>query len=60
MRAGEGREQMELYGMECSLRHRPVLDPDFYPILRYNRAFLATADKPVSVAVERTDGKVAA
>lgn len=51
---------MELYGMECSLRHRPVLDPDFYPILRYNRAFLATADKPVSVAVERTDGQVAA
>ncbi len=50
---------MNRYGVEVDLKNIPELDPGFMPISRYNRAFLATAKKPFSLAVERADGQMA-
>ena len=50
---------MNLYGIEINLKHVPELDPDFFPLQRFNEAFLATATKPIGIAVERTDGQMA-
>ena len=50
---------MNKLGVEASLKHIPELDPEFFPVLRFNQAFLRTAQKPVSVAVERDRGQVA-
>ena len=46
---------MERYGISVQVKNAPILDPEFIPLLNFNRAFLATAKKPVSIAVERTD-----
>ena len=51
---------MERYGIEVSLKNVPELDEEFFPMGRYHRAFLAGAKQPISVAVERSDGQVAA
>lgn len=51
---------MERFGIVTELRNVPTLDPDFMPLLKFNRAFLKDAKKPVSVAVERANGEVAA
>ena len=51
---------MDRYGIEVSLKNVPELDPAFYPMGRYNRAFLAAAKQPISVAAERADGQMAA
>ena len=51
---------MERYGISVQVKHVPVLDPDFLPLLKFDQAFLERADKPVSIAVERADGQVAA
>ena len=50
---------MNHLGIDVNLKHIPCLDPEFIPLLRYNQAFLATATKPVSIAVERADGQMA-
>ena len=50
---------MNKLGVEASLKHIPELDPEFFPALRFNQAFLRTAQKPMSVAVERDRGQVA-
>ena len=42
-----------------AVKNLPPLDPDFLPILQFNRAFLATAKKPVDIAVERASGQMA-
>ena len=49
---------MKHLGISVECRHVPPLDPDFMPLLRFNRAFLAGAKQPVSVAVERADGQM--
>ena len=46
-------------GIEVSVQNKPKLDPVFIPIGKFNKAFLATATKPVSIAVERADGQMA-
>lgn len=51
---------MERYGISVNLKNKPVLDPDFMPLLKYNEEFLKGATKPVSLAVERADGQMAA
>ena len=51
---------MERYNIDVRIKNVPPLDPDFIPILKFNQAFLATAKKPVSLAVERADGQIAA
>ncbi len=50
---------MNHLGISVTLQHRPELDEGFYPLARFNRAFLETAKQPVSVAVERADGQMA-
>ena len=42
---------MKRAGIEVPVKNLPPLDPDFLPILQFNRAFLATAKKPVDIAV---------
>ena len=51
---------MNRFGIPVELKYVPSLDPDFMPLLRFNRAFLADAKKPVSIAVERDRGQIAA
>ena len=43
---------MERYGISVAVKHKPALDPEFIPLLKFNQAFLAGATKPVSIAVE--------
>ena len=50
---------MNRFGVNVELKHVPVLDPDFIPLMRFNRAFLEGAKKPVGIAVERSDGQMA-
>ena len=50
---------MERYGVSVEVKNVPVLDPEFTPLLKFNRAFLKNARKPVSIAVERADGQMA-
>ncbi len=50
---------MNRYGIPVQIKHIPQLDKEFMPILKFNRAFLADAKKPVSIAVERSRGQVA-
>ena len=50
---------MNHLGIEVSVKNIPELDPGFIPLAQFNRAFLAGADKPLDVAVERSNGQVA-
>lgn len=50
---------MNRYGISVELKNVPVLDPEFMPLLKFNREFLKGATKPVSIAVERADGQMA-
>lgn len=50
---------MNKLGIEASIRNVPELDPKYFPILRFNQAFLKTAKKPIGIAVERADGQMA-
>lgn len=50
---------MNIYGIEVNVKNKPLLDKEFIPILKFNRAYLEKAAKPVSIAVERADGQMA-
>ena len=50
---------MNRFGISVELKNVPVLDPEFMPLMRFNRAFLAGAKKPVGIAVERAGGQMA-
>ena len=50
---------MNLYGIEVNLKHVPELDPGFFPLQRFNEAFLADAKEPIGIAVERAGGQMA-
>ncbi len=50
---------MNRYGIEVTLKNSPELDPLFFPLQRFNEAFLANAKKPIGIAVERTAGQMA-
>ena len=50
---------MNRFGIDVGLKNVPALDPDFMPLMRFNRAFLEGAKKPVGIAVERSDGQMA-
>ena len=49
---------MNYLGIDYSIKNVPVLDEDFIPFGVWMKAYLAQAKNPVSVAVEREDGKV--
>ena len=51
---------MKHLGIEMDIKNLPILDPSFIPMGLFNKAFLKTAKKPVSVAVEREEGQIAA
>lgn len=50
---------MKHLGIEVTARHLPELDPGYIPLGRFFTAFLAGADKPLDLAVERAGGEVA-
>ena len=50
---------MEHLGISIQVKNKPVLDPEFIPMGRFNQAFLQGATKPVSFALERSNGQVA-
>ena len=50
---------MERYNISVDIKNKPVLDPDFMPLLRFNQEFEKNATKPVSIAVERANGEMA-
>ena len=50
---------MNHFGISVDIKNVPKLDPNFIPVGKFNAAFLATATKPVSIAVERADGQMA-
>ncbi len=50
---------MKHLGIEVSVKNLPELDRGFIPLLPFTRAFLAGADKPLDIAVERSKGQVA-
>ncbi len=50
---------MKRFGIEFNVTNKPLLDPEFMPVLAFNRAFLADAARPLSIAVERSDGQIA-
>ena len=43
---------MERFGITAAWRSVPPLDPAYYPIEQFRRAFLATADRDVAIALE--------
>ncbi len=47
-------------GIEFNIKNVPELDTGFMPIYKFNEAFLAGAEKPLSIAVERSDSQIAA
>lgn len=49
---------MKVYGIEVNIKNVPVLDPTFVPLSAFNKEFLKTAKKPLSIAVERTNGLI--
>ena len=51
---------MKRFGVEVLLKNIPCLDQEFMPIARFNRAFLESAKKPFSIAVERAEAKATA
>ena len=50
---------MNYLGIEAKVRNLPELDRDFFPLYKFNHAFLASAAKPVGIAVERSGGEMA-
>ena len=50
---------MHRFHVQVNVKNAPVLDPDFLPIGLWNKAFLQTATKDVSFALERENGQVA-
>ena len=51
---------MNRYGIDVKLKNIPELDPGFFPLQRFNEAFLQDARKPIGIAVERAGGQMAA
>lgn len=51
---------MMCYGLDIAYKNIPVLDREFIPMHLFNTTFLKHADKPVGIAIERSDGQVAA
>ncbi len=50
---------MQHLGIRVNVKNIPELDKGFIPLLAFERAFLSGAEKPLGIAVERSDGQVA-
>ncbi|MCL2425379.1 MAG: ROK family protein [Oscillospiraceae bacterium] len=49
---------MKLYNIKLDIKNKSELDPDFIPLFKFNEAFLKTAKKPFSFAIERNDKQI--
>ena len=49
---------MQYLGVEYSVRHMPELDPDFIPFGVWLEAYARGAEKPLTIALERDQGKI--
>ena len=47
---------MNYLGIEANVQNLPELDRSFFPLYKFNHAFLASAKKPIGIAVERSVG----
>ena len=56
---GKVYEIMNIYGIEVKIKNVPVLDPNFVPLYVFNKEFLKTAKKPISIAIERAGEEMA-
>ncbi len=50
---------MKHLGIEVELKNKPILDPDFLPLARWEEEYLKGAKEPFAIAIERNDGKIA-
>jgi len=50
---------MKFLGIEAELKNKPVLDPDFFPLYRWEKAYLEGAKEKIAVAIRRSGGKIA-
>ncbi len=54
-----GRDDIMMrFGVQVDVKNVPPLDGGFVPLAKFNAAFLATAKKPIVIAVERSGGLV--
>ena len=49
---------MQYLGVSYEIKHTPKLDPGFIPFGVWSDAYLKGADKPLSIAVERDQGRI--
>lgn len=49
---------MQYLGVEYSVKHMPELDPDFIPFGVWLEAYAKGAEKPLTIALERDQGKI--
>lgn len=49
---------MNYLGIEFQVKNMPGLDPDFIPLAPWMEAYLADADRPLDIALERENGKI--
>ena len=49
---------MDRYGIQIDIKNKPVLQPDFIPLFRFNEEFLKEATEPFSIAVEKNDKQI--
>ena len=49
---------MKYLGIEFQVKNMPGLDPDFIPFGPWMEAYLAGADRPLDIALERENGKI--
>ena len=49
---------MQYLGIEYDVKNMPSLDGAFIPLEKWNRAYLAGADRPFAIAIERDHGQV--
>ena len=50
---------MTYWGIDYPMKNRPALDRGFVPFALWRQAYLARADHPVRIAIERQDGQTA-
>jgi len=48
---------MERYGIQVEIKNKPILDPNFLPLYRWEEEYLKGAKEKIAVAIRRNDGK---
>ncbi len=50
---------MERFNISVELKNKPVLDPGFLPLYRWEQEYLKGAKEHIAIAIRRNDGKIA-